>query len=127
MCFPHFSITMLYRTYVTTYVSSHAERGRQERGAEGREESLCWLSPPLLPLQHPCDMLQPLGLNQTCVRLSVCSARLRTSPGKGWLLSIVYTPSAHREQAQNQSLDESVEREREEENRNRKEQNSYQT
>ncbi|CAI9179106.1 unnamed protein product [Rangifer tarandus platyrhynchus] len=38
-------------------------------------------------------------------------------PAKSWLLPIVYTPGALREQAQNQSLNESMERKREEESR----------
>lgn len=65
--------------------------------------------PSITPTAVPRDTVQPLGLYQTGVCLSVCSARPRTYPGKGWLLSIVYTPSAHGEQAQNQSLDGSME------------------
>lgn len=68
MCFPHFSITMLYRTYVPTYVHLHTcrlvlrDEGRSE--SQRAEESLWWLSPPLLPPQCPVTRCSLWG----CIR-----------------------------------------------------------
>ena len=120
MCFPHFSITMLYRTYVPTYV--HLRTCRLVLRDEGRSESQrAERSPSGGSPFHYSHRSAPWHVAASGAvsdrRLSICSARPRTYPGKGWLLSIVYTPSAHREQAQNQSLDGSMEWAREEENR----------